>query len=178
MYRQLERLAEGIARVMAWAGGIALIALIVMSCLSILGRAGQVSGLPVTSIRGDTEWVEFGTGFVVFAFLPWCTLMRGHASVDLLAPLFGRFNRVLDLLAEVSILIVAALIGWRLWLGLLDKRGYHETTFILRAEVWLGYAAALIGAVAFAVVAAFCVLRAARALTGAATAVPGSGGHA
>lgn len=165
MYRTLDRLARGLAIVMAWLGGAALIGIVLVSVLSISGRAGQVLGLPVTQIRGDTEWVEFGTGFAVFAFLPWCTYVRGHAAVDLLQPLFGALlNRVLDLVADLVIFGVAALIAWRTWAGMLDKRSYHETTFILRAEVWQGYAAAMIGAVAFVLVAAFCVLRSARAL--------------
>jgi TRAP-type C4-dicarboxylate transport system permease small subunit len=152
---------------MAWAGGAALLALIVMSCVSIVGRAGFTAGLPVRPVKGDTEWVEFGTGFAVFAFLPWCTLTRGHASVDLLQPLFGRLgNRVIDLLADLAMLALAALLAWRMWFGLLDKRGYHEVTFILQAAVWKGYAAAMVGAVVFVLVAAFCVLRSARALAG------------
>jgi TRAP-type C4-dicarboxylate transport system permease small subunit len=167
VYHRIECLAAGLARLMAWAGGLAMILLIVMTCLSILGRAGQYLGLPVNSIRGDTEWVEMATGFVVFAFLPWCTLMRGHASVDLLMPLFGAgLNRLIDLVADLAIFAVALLLASRLWYGLLDKLGYSETTFILRTLVWKSYAASMIGAVAFVLVAGFCVLRAARALAG------------
>lgn len=167
MYRRLERLALGLARLMAYAGGAALILVVLVSCLSILGRAGLQLGLPLTSIRGDTEWVEFGTGFAVFAFLPWCTLLRGHASVDLLQPVLGRgANRLIDFLADLAILALAGLLAWRLWLGLLDKQSYHETTFILRAELWQGYAAAMVGAVAFVLIAGFCVLRSGRALVG------------
>ena len=170
MYQRLERLAVLLARLMALAGGVALILVVVISCVSIAGRAGQHLGLPLWPIPGDTEWVEFGMGFAVFAFLPWCTLMRGHAAVDLFQPVFGPvLNRVIDLVSDLSMLAVAGLIAWRTWLGMLDKKSFHETTYILRAEIWQGYAAAMLGAAAFVLVAAFCVLRSARALRGGAT---------
>lgn len=169
MYHTVERLARGLSVLTAWAGGLALLVIVALTVVSILGRAGQSLGLPVTSLPGDTELVEFGTGFAVFAFLPWCSYSRGHATVDMLQPLFGhRLNRTIDLIADLLMLGLALLLTWRLWLGLLDKRSYHETTFILRTEVWLGYAAGMVGAVAFVLVAGFCVLRSARSLAGAA----------
>jgi len=167
MYRQAERLARGLALSLAVAGGAALLAMIAVSCVSILGRAGQNLGLPLTSVRGDTEWIEFGMGLAVFAFLPWCTIERAHARVDILSPLFrAKGNQILDAVSDLLMLGLAGLVGWRMWLGLLDKRGWQETTFILRTEVWLGYAAAMAGAAAFVLVAAFCLWRSLRALAG------------
>ncbi|MCR8723867.1 TRAP transporter small permease [Frigidibacter sp. ROC022] len=168
MYRTLESWARGLAVLMAWAGGLALLLVVALTVVSILGRAGDSLGLGLKPLPGDTEYVEFGIGFAVFAFLPWCTYARAHASVDLLQPVLGRrLNRLIDLIADIGMLSLALLLTWRLWLGMLDKRGYHETTFILRAEIWWGYAAGMVGAVAFCLVAAFAVLRSARALTGA-----------
>ncbi|RVT82870.1 TRAP transporter small permease [Rhodobacteraceae bacterium CCMM004] len=148
---------------MALIGGAVLIALVAMTCLSIAGRAAIPLGLG--PIPGDFELIEMGMAFAVFACLPWCQYARGHARVDLFRPAFGRRgNAVLDLVADVAMALAAALIAWRLALGLDDKMSYGETTFILRWPVWWAYAAALAGAVAFALVAAFCVLRSARAL--------------
>jgi hypothetical protein len=40
-------------------------------------------------IRGDFELVELGTGFAVFAFLPWVQINRQHASVEILTMHLG-----------------------------------------------------------------------------------------
>lgn len=165
MYALLSRIAELIARGMALLGGIALMALVVMTCVSITGRALIPIGLQ--PVKGDFEMISIGMGFAVFAFLPWGIYARSHATVDLFLAAFPPLmNRVIDLLADLGFLAVAVIMAWRLWLGMLDKKSYYETTLILQFDMWQAYALALVGAVAFAVVAAFCVLRSARALAG------------
>lgn len=150
MRAAVARLAEGTAL----AGGLVLVALVAMICVSIAGRA--LTGLGLAPIPGDYELIELGIGFAVFASLPWCHLNRGHASVDLLAPAFGpAANRVLDALIDLVVLATALLLTWRLALGMLDKKRYLETTLILRIEVWPGYALALAAAAVFCVVAAW-----------------------
>ncbi len=147
----MKRAVELIAIWTALAGGAVLIALVVMTCISIAGRALVFAGL--RPIPGDYELVEAGIGFAVFAALPYCHLKRGHASVDLFKPAFGRFNRVLDAVIDLAILAVALLLTWRLTLGMFDKKSFFETTLVLQFEVWQGYALALVGAVAFCIVA-------------------------
>jgi TRAP-type C4-dicarboxylate transport system permease small subunit len=153
--RPLDRLIDGLAYALALAGGVALLALALMVAASIVGRALVPLGLG--PVPGDYELVELGAGFAVFAMLPWCQRRRGHVRVELLKPLFGpRLNRALDLAAAALTAGVALLLAWRLALGLRDKLGdgfYVETTFILGLPVWWGYAAALPGAVAFALAA-------------------------
>lgn len=148
MRQAVERLAVWTAL----AGGAVLIALVVMVCVSIAGRALTAFGLG--PIPGDYELVEFGIGFAVFAALPWCHLNRGHATVELLAPMFGPVvNRVLDAVIDIAVLATALLLTWRMAVGMLDKKAYFETTFILGIEVWQGYALGLVGAVVFCIVA-------------------------
>jgi TRAP-type C4-dicarboxylate transport system permease small subunit len=152
---------RAIAATMALAGGLVLLALVALTCISVAGRA--LVGLG--PVPGDFEVVEMGVAFAVFAFLPWCHLNRGHATVELLTRYFGRTaNAWLDLAADLLMLLVAALITWRLALGTLDKRSYHETTFILQAPVWWAYAACLVGAAVFTVVALYCIGRSLRAV--------------
>jgi TRAP-type C4-dicarboxylate transport system permease small subunit len=67
-------------------------------------------------------------------------------------------------LVDLLMLAVAILLCWRHWLGTVDKYGYGETTFILQFPLWWGYAASLVGAVMFVVVATFCVARSIGAL--------------
>jgi len=165
MYHAIDRFIGTLAKVTAILGGFALVAVTVMTCVSIIGRTMIDFGLG--PIPGDFELVEMGIGFAVFAALPWAQYARAHATVDLFAPLFGaRGNRVLDLVADLAMTIAAWIIAWRLYAGMADKMQYAETTFILQFPVWVAYALGMIGAVVFVLASAFSVWRSARALLG------------
>lgn len=168
MYQSLNKFVEALARWTAIAGGTVLMAVVIMSCVSIIGRGIGKLGFAMGPIPGDTELVEIGIGFAVFAFLPWCQLRRGHATVDLFHKFFGSiFNKTIDLASDGLMFVAAVLIAWRLALGMIDKRSYSETTWILEIPVWNGYAVGLFGAVVFVFVSAFCILRSSRLLMGA-----------
>lgn len=170
MYHALDRSAGVLARIMALLAGAILIAITVVTCASIIGRALVPLDIGLGPIRGIYDITEIGMATAVFAFLPLCQYRRGHASVDLLLPVFPKtLNRLLDLLFDIGMLVVATVMAWRLYLGMMDKYSFSETTLIAQIPVWQGYAASLVGAVAFALVAAFCVVRSLWALNGAAT---------
>jgi hypothetical protein len=57
----------------------------------------------------------------------------------------------------------ACFLAWRHWVGMTDKLQYMETTFILRVPLWWSFAASLLGAFAFIIVSAYCVVRSAAA---------------
>ncbi len=157
----LDTAVGGLARMTALIGGAVLIALVAMTCASITGRALVPFG--PGPVPGDFELIEIGVGFAVFASLPWCTYMRAHARVDIAAPLLGRAgNRAVDIVSAGLMLAAAVLIAWRLWSGMLDKRAYGETTFILQLPLWTAYAACLAAALVFALTAAFCLWRSLR----------------
>ncbi len=146
---------------MALLGGFVLVLLVLMTTASIAGRA--MSSIGLAPIPGDFELVEMGMAFAVFAFLPWCQLQRGHASVEIMSNLFGnRGNAFLDLVSDLLMFLVALLITWQLGLGMLDKKSYFETSFILQWPSWWGYATALAGACVFSLVAFYCLLRSIR----------------
>ena len=75
------RMVEKVARALAYVGGVILIALALMTLVSIIGR--WINAYGIRSIQGDYELVEAGCAIAVFAFLPWCELNRGHVRVDL-----------------------------------------------------------------------------------------------
>ena len=162
-YALADGLAGALARILAWAGGLVLIALVAMTCLSVLGRAlVPLGGAP---LAGDFEMVELGIGFAVFSFLPWTQYAGAHARVGLFERAFGpRLSGLLDLAAEMLMAGAAVLLTWRLWLGMVDKRSYGETSMILQWPVWHAYAAGFAASVAWSFVALFCAVRAARAL--------------
>ena len=167
MYRMLERLAEGLAFALALIGGVVLVALIALTCVSIAGRALLPLDLGFGPIRGIYDVTEMGIAAAIFAFLPWTQMRDGHARVDLLEPAMPRgVNRGLDLLFNAGMAAVAVVIAWRLYLGMRDKLAFGETTAVAQIPVWLGYAASVVGATGFALVSLFCVLRAIRRLTG------------
>ena len=163
MFDRIDRLMRSLAAFMAILGGLALIAVILVTVTSITGRA--LLWIGVGPIRGDFELVELGTGFAVFAFLPWVQINRQHASVEILTRHLGcTFNRLIDLAADLMMFAVAILLAWKHWNGTLDKLSYGETTFIIQYPVWWAYASGLLGAVGFVLISFWCVILSARAL--------------
>jgi TRAP-type C4-dicarboxylate transport system permease small subunit len=167
MYRTLQRTAEFIAVALALAGGMVLLILTLLTVVSILGRAAVPLDIGIGPIRGIYDMTEIGVAAAVFAFLPWAQLNEAHARVDLFRwAMPDWLDRTLDLLFNVAMAFVAAVGTWRLYLGMQDKMAFGETTLIAQIPVWQGYAAGLVGAVGFVLVALFCVLRSARRLAG------------
>jgi TRAP-type C4-dicarboxylate transport system permease small subunit len=133
------------ARALAWFGALVLVAMALISVASITGRA--LTGLGLAPVRGDFELVEAGTALAVFCFLPWCHLKNGHAAVDMLWHWYPRaLQRALACGADLLMLVVWALLVWRMAVAMLEYRANGETTFILHMPVWWGYAASLVPA--------------------------------
>jgi TRAP-type C4-dicarboxylate transport system permease small subunit len=172
----LSRFVTWLARALAILGGLALVTITVITCVSIVGRAFISFGL--RPVPGDFELVEAGVGFAVFAFLPWCQLNRGHATVDLFTSFLpDAVNRVIDLVAEILMTIVIGLIAWRLWFGMMDKIRYNETTFILQYPVWWAFAACMFAASIAVIVSIYMVgVRVREVATGRPQLEPASGG--
>ena len=154
----LGRLVVGLAKWLAIAGGLVLMAMVAMICISIVGRALLAFGLkPIT---GDYELVSIGMGFAVFAFMPWAHLTRGHALVALVTDTFGvRANGWLLVITDFMMLVAAAFIAWRLYFGMMDKFAYNETTLLLRFPLSWAYAMGFVGAVVMVVVALYVLAR-------------------
>ena len=167
MYRSLNTLAEFLARFLALAGGAVLLAVTALTCVSIAGRALVPLDIGVGPIRGIYDMTEIGMAAAVFAFMPWAQLREAHARVDLFQwAIPAKMDQFLDLLFNAAMAFVATVGTYRLYLGMQDKISFGETTLIAQIPVWQGYAAGLVGAVGFVLVALFCTLRAARRLAG------------
>ncbi|MCX7815386.1 MAG: TRAP transporter small permease [Tepidimonas ignava] len=135
-----------LAKWSALVGGLVLVALTLMSVASITGRA--LIGLGLGPVPGDFELVEIGTGVAVFLFLPWTYLRGGHATVDLVYDRLPKaVRKAVSVACDVLMLALWVVLTWKLWDGMLEKREYLETSFILQMPVWWGYAAGLVGAV-------------------------------
>lgn len=160
----MHKFMSGLARGMAILGGAVLSLLIVLTCLSIIGRllngvfhSGLMQGLApafsdtmvgiVGPINGDFELVEAGVAFAIFAFLPLCQITAGHASVDVVANAFPRgVNRLLRMTTEILFAAVLCLVAWRLGAGFASKYANGETSFLLEFPVWWAYGASLCAA--------------------------------
>lgn len=135
-----------IANWTALVGGVMLCALTIMIVVSVTGRA--LIGVGLGPVPGDFELVEVGTALAVFFFLPWCYLKGGHATVDLLYMHLPAWAcKAIDVVSDLLMLAVWLVLTWMLWEGMLEKREYQETTFILQMPIWWAYAVCLVGAV-------------------------------
>ena len=156
----LGRFVERAASLFAMIGGLALLFITVLTCVSIAGRSLLPLDLGLGPVPGDFEMVEIAAGLAVFFFLPYCQLNRGHVTVDIFVPLLGeRGTAITELVGNVLMTAAAAIIVWRLVPGLGDKMRSGEESFILGLPVWWGFVFALIGAVAFLLVCAYTVRR-------------------
>jgi TRAP-type C4-dicarboxylate transport system permease small subunit len=158
--KRAGRFMQALAKGLAILGGLVLLALIVLSTISIAGRGLVGLDIGLGPVPGDFEIIEAGCAFAVFSFLPWCQIRRGHVTVDILARLSSeRAQAGMELAGNFLMTAAAGLIAWRLILGMLDKQLYGDTTFILQFPAWWGYGASLPGAVLFAAVSAYTVWR-------------------
>ena len=167
MYHALDKLALALARALALAGGVVLLGITLLTCVSIIGRVFVPLDIGLGPIRGIYDMTEIGMAAAIFAFLPWAQFKEAHARVDLFQFAMPRkADQFLDLLFNAGMAFVAAVGTYRLYLGMQDKLSYGETTLIAQIPVWQGYAAGLIGAVGFVIVSVFCTFRALRRLAG------------
>ena len=169
----MHNLATRAARFMAICGGVVLALLIMLICISVVGRSlnGLLHGwigivLPAVSawflqvgvgpINGDFELLEAGVAFSIFAFLPLCQISGGHASVDIFtSKLPSGLNRGLQMMIDIVFAIALIVMAYQLYKGMLSKQSYGDTTFLLQFPIWWAYAASLVGAVMAAVISVY-----------------------
>lgn len=141
----MKTAAYRLANATALVGGLVLVAIIVMTVVSVTGRALIFAGLG--PVPGDYELTELGMAIVIFCFLPLCQLEAGHATVDVFTARLGAAaNRVLLALWEVVLTAAIIFIVWRLFEGFRGKSTNGETSMLLQVPVWWAYAAALVPA--------------------------------
>ena len=173
--RRTGKVIEMIARYLAYVGGFILLAMALVTVVSITGRALLSFGFG--PVRGDYEMVANGCALAVFFFLPFCQLKRGHVTVDIVTSMFStRMQAMFGMMGDALIALASGLILRQLWFGFGEKfpygsdalraalgMGYKpffpETTYELEIPVWIPYGLALIGAVLFLVVSLYTVWR-------------------
>lgn len=169
----MHRAMMTVCRAMALVGGLVLIALITLVCVSIMGRAlnGVLHGmgdlalaktlldLGIGPVTGDFELVEAGMAFAIFAFLPLCQITGAHASVDIFTSKLPPWGlRVLKAAIEILFATVLVIIALQLYEGTQSKMRSGQTTFLLQFPIWWAYLASLFAASLAALVACYMVV--------------------
>lgn len=182
MHKAITLLARGIAIL----GGLVLVALVLLTTVSIIGRSlskGLHSDWAQTTFAGLSQWLldlgisevngsyeilEAGIAFAIFSFFPICQLHGAHATVDVFTSRFSsRANRAIAAFWEVILSACLILISWRLFEGMQRYIGNGETTLFLQFPVWWAYLASFTASIVTCVVAVYCaVLRVVESLSG------------
>lgn len=132
---QVGRVLFQLSRALALFGGTVILAVALMTTISVSGRFAFSLPIP-----GDIELIEIGTSTAVFAFLPYCQLMRGNVIVDFfltLAP--TRVKTSLDAVGSLVYLVVGSLLTWRLVYGGIDMYKYSEMTMTIGFPRWVSF---------------------------------------
>jgi len=145
------RLLDLLSRLLAFVGGLLLVAMTLMATYSIAMRA-----LFDEPLLGDVELVQMGCGIAIVFFLPLCQLRRGNVIVDVFtlhAP--EGVRRSLDALGGVLMALAAALLAWRSVIGTRDAYGTGEESIIMGLPIWWSMSAFAPGFALLAVVALY-----------------------
>ncbi len=174
MLKSLHRFMHSLAWIMAVVGGIVLLGLVLMISISIAGRTvtsilhsgWMQANLPgfadwmiatgIGPIFGDYEFLTAGLAFSVFAFIGWCQVTGGHATVDVFtARMPERASRILSMFIEVVFAWALILIAVQLYEGMNTQIRRGSTTFLLQYPVWWNYALALVPAAISAIIGTY-----------------------
>ena len=133
-------------KVAAVAGGLAFVALVPLSTVSIVGR--KLWSVPVP---GDLELMQMGAAVGSSAFFAYCHLVRGDVKVDFFTQHWKASRvAVLDAIGSLLVGLFGALITWRTTVGAISLFSDGETSAILGWPIWLAQALMIPGFVLLA----------------------------
>ena len=152
---RLESWLDRLCRWLALAGGLLLIAMTLVTVVSVSGRS-----LASAPIPGDFELVEVGAAIAVFLFLPYCQLHRHNVVVDIFtSSLSPRVVAGLDALGSLIFAAIAGILTWRMAYGGIDMYRYEEQTMILGLARWWGFIPIVLAGAVLTLVCLFSVVR-------------------
>ena len=131
---------ERVTRALALAGGALLLVAVAVTIVSVVGRYGFSQPVP-----GDYELVELVCGVAVFLFFPYTHTVGGNISaLFFTSGLPDRYQRLLDVIHEILFALVAALLTWRLAIGLIDKFSAGEASILIGIPFWWAFTFAVL----------------------------------
>ncbi len=129
--RRLERLCD----VSAAIGAIVLIALALMTTVSVIGRAFFAH-----PILGDVELVQLGCAIVVASFLPYTQFRKANIIVDFFTTkASATTQRYMDAFGLLLYTLMMALITWRVAVGGIDIHEAEERSMLMDLPLWIPY---------------------------------------
>lgn len=135
------RRLEGLCDASAAIGALVLMAVALMTTVSVIGRAFFSH-----PILGDVELVQLGGAVVVASFLPYTQFRRANIIVDFFTSgASAAAQRRMDALGILLYTITLALVVWRVAVGGLDIYAAQERSMLMDLPLWIPYALMLPG---------------------------------
>lgn len=130
-----RRSIEFVCKAFACLGFALFLIAAAVSAVSVAGRALLHSPVP-----GDYELIQMFSSISIAMCLPYCELKRGHVFVDFFTMWASEpLKQWLDVAAGLLLALVAFLIAWRTWHGMLEIREYQEMSMVLGLPIWWSY---------------------------------------
>ena len=154
----MSNLIGRISALWAVAGGLLLIAIMVVTSTNVTGfvldRIARMFGGTVPGLSGYEDFVRLTIACAALMFLPYCQHRRGHVAVDLFVKVLPpTLRRWLDRLwLAATVLLALFLVYWML-LGMLETRSDNIVTPILGWPEWPSYAPGIVSLILWALVA-------------------------
>lgn len=124
---------ERLARLCSILGGLLLIALMLMTCYSLIGR-----NVFETALIGDFELTGIGSGAAIALFMPLCQFKRENIIVDFFtAKRSAAFNHKLDSIGCLLMALIFALLSWRCALAALNARETLGASMLMGFPDWI-----------------------------------------
>lgn len=129
----IDRWLNLAAEAMAWTGGLTLMALVVMSLVSIISRK-----LGFQPVNGDVELMQMGSAIAAAAFIPLCTLRGDHLRVEFFTEnCRPKLKSRLDAIGDALLALVLAALAWRTGFQGWDGRETGEVSPLLAVPLWI-----------------------------------------
>ena len=163
----IERTLATVSRRTAEAGGIVILAMMLVAVLDVVLR--YLFNAPLSS---SYELIQLGMVLVVYCGLAWCGLTGGHIAVNFLGALLDRPRlRWLNALVHCVGAILFLVIAWRSAGEAVKYFASGETTNMLKAPLYPFLAAVAAGALLYAFTFGWQCIRSLRGTGGS------GGGH-
>lgn len=157
---RFDRTVVGITRALALVGGVLLLLAVGVTVASVAGRYALSKPIP-----GDYELVTVFCGIATFLFFPYTHATNGNITAEFFtSSLPPRSQRALDLVHDIIFALAAALLCWRLSIGLGYKFAHGDSTIFLGIPLWWPYSFAVASMALLAVVCLWRIALGIRAL--------------
>lgn len=131
----IGRFLHVLCDICAVVGGIVLIAMAIMTVVSVIGRT-----FFDRPILGDVELVQLGLAVCVATFLPYTQFRSANIIVDFFTTkASARSQRRMDGLGCLLYAGMTAIIAWRVYAGGVMSQENQEASMLMNLPLWIPY---------------------------------------